>query len=70
MPLDRRVDPLNVLWGTWRRKLTQRQLAALIGSTQPRVANLERGSASLDMLTRTLLSLGASREDVSEHLAA
>ncbi len=53
-----------------RRKMTQSQLAALIGSTQPRVANLERGSASLDMLTRTLFSLGASREEVSRYVAA
>ena len=53
-----------------RRKMTQKQLAALIGSTQPRVANIERGSASLDMLTRTLLSLGVSRKEVSDYVAA
>lgn len=52
------------------RRMSQAQLAALIGSTQPRVANLERGSASMDMLTRTLLALGASRDDVGELLAA
>ena len=33
-------------------------------------ANIERGSASLDMLTRTLLSLGVSRKEVSDYVAA
>ena len=40
--------------------LTQKQLAKLMGSSQPRVAMMERGdqSVSLDLLARGLLALG------------
>jgi len=45
---------------------TQIQLAVKIGSSQSRVAKMEAGdpSVSVDLLIRTLLALGASREDL------
>jgi len=45
---------------------TQIQLAVKIGSSQSRVAKMEAGDASVsvDLLIRTLLALGASREDL------
>jgi predicted XRE-type DNA-binding protein len=52
------------------KRLTQRQLAERIGSTQPRVAMLERAGASIEMLLRALLALGASRREIARLLAA
>ena len=45
---------------------TQTQLALRIGSSQSRVAKMEAGdpSVSVDLLLRTLLALGASREEL------
>lgn len=43
-----------------KRKLTQAQLAKMVGSTQPRVAKMERGETTIDMLVRSLLAMGAS----------
>lgn len=55
-----------------RRKLTQAGLAALLGSSQSRVAKMEAADASvtIDLLLRSLLALGASRQDVAKLLAA
>jgi DNA-binding XRE family transcriptional regulator len=55
-----------------RRKLTQGQLAALIGSSQSRVAKMESGnpSVSLDLLVRALLALGASVRTTAEALTS
>ncbi|MEO8502134.1 MAG: helix-turn-helix domain-containing protein [Vicinamibacteria bacterium] len=49
------------------RGLTQVELARLVGSSQPRVAHMEAGEASvsLDLLVRTLLALGSSLSDVA-----
>jgi DNA-binding XRE family transcriptional regulator len=49
------------------RKLTQVELAKLIKSSQSRVAKLETGdpSVSLDLIIRSLLSLGTSHEDLA-----
>lgn len=46
--------------------LTQAQLARRIGSSQSRVAKMERGSpsVSLDLLFRGLLALGATPQDI------
>ncbi len=46
--------------------LTQAQLAERLGSSQSRVAKIEAGdpSVSLDLLTRSMLALGASRMDI------
>lgn len=56
-----------------RRKsdLTQVQLAERLGSSQSRVAKIEAGdpSVSLDLLTRSLLALGASRKDIARAFA-
>ena len=56
-----------------RRKsdLTQVQLAERLGSSQSRVAKIEAGdpSVSLDLLTRSMLALGASRRDIARVLS-
>ena len=59
----------------WRNKnrLTQAELAKRLKSSQSRVAKMETGdpSVSLDLLIRSLLSLGASPSRVGEdHLPA
>jgi transcriptional regulator with XRE-family HTH domain len=51
------------------RGLSQRELAVLLGSSQPRVAHVERAGASLDLLIRALLVLGASRREIARALA-
>ncbi len=53
-----------------RRKasaLTQIELARRLGSSQSRVAKMEAGdpSVSIDLLTRSLIALGASRKDIA-----
>jgi transcriptional regulator with XRE-family HTH domain len=50
--------------------LTQLDLARRIESTQPRVARLEQGDASLEMLIRALFALGAGRREIGRLLAA
>lgn len=54
-----------------RRKLTQGELGKLLQSSQSRVAKMEAGdpSVSLDLLVRSLLVLGASREDLARMIA-
>lgn len=54
-----------------RRNLTQSALAALVNSSQSRVAKMESGdpSVSVDLQIRTLLALGASRKDISRWMA-
>jgi hypothetical protein len=49
------------------QKLSQQSLAKRINSSQSRVAKMEAGapSVSLDLMVRTLLVLGATREDVA-----
>lgn len=48
--------------------MTQAQLAALLGSSQSRVAKVEAAadSISLDLLIRSYLALGASTEDLAK----
>ena len=55
-----------------RLSITQAQLAKRLGSSQSRVAKIEKAdkSVSLELLVRSLLSLGASREDIGEILGA
>jgi hypothetical protein len=50
-----------------RRRLSQIDLARLVKSSQSRVAKMESGDASvsLDLLIRTLLTMGASERDVA-----
>ncbi|HEX5132934.1 MAG TPA: helix-turn-helix domain-containing protein [Candidatus Krumholzibacteria bacterium] len=49
------------------RKLTQAELARLLRSSQSRVAKMEAGdpAVSLDLLLRSLLSLGASTKQLA-----
>jgi predicted XRE-type DNA-binding protein len=62
-------DHLKQQWQ--QRKLTQRALGKLLHSSQSRVAKMETGdpSVSLDLLVRSLLALGTSREDLAHMLA-
>lgn len=53
------------------QQLSQQSLAKKINSSQSRVAKMEAGdpSVSLDLMVRTLLAMGATREDVAIALA-
>jgi DNA-binding XRE family transcriptional regulator len=55
-----------------RRKISQQDLARLIKSSQSRVAKMEGGdpSVSIDLLVRSLLALGASREDLAKVISS
>jgi DNA-binding XRE family transcriptional regulator len=54
-----------------RRRLSQQQLARLLGSSQSRVAKIEAGdsSVSIDLMVRSLLRMGASRRDLASYIA-
>ena len=52
------------------RGWTQRELAKRIQSTQPRVARLEQGEASIEMLIRALFALGSKRREIGRLVAA
>jgi predicted XRE-type DNA-binding protein len=54
------------------RRLSQTQVARLLNSSQSRVAKMEGGdpSVSLDLLVRSLLTLGASRRDLGRAISA
>lgn len=54
-----------------RRSLTQAQLGKLLGSSQSRVAKMEAAdpSVSIDLMIRSLLTLGASRKKVASYIA-
>ena len=49
------------------RNLTQLEIAKRLGSSQSRIAKMEVAdkSVSLDLLVRSLLSLGATRQDIA-----
>jgi predicted transcriptional regulator len=51
-------------------RVTQKELARRIESTQPRVARLEQADASMEMLIRALFALGADRKEIGKLLAA
>ena len=55
-----------------RKKLMQEQLAKMMSSSQSRVAKMEAGdpTVSLDLLVRSLLTLGASEKDLAKVIAA
>ena len=55
-----------------RRKLSQVQLAELIESSQSRVAKMEGGdpSVSIDLLIRSLLTLGASKRELARVISS
>ncbi len=52
------------------RRLTQKELAELAGSSQPRVAAVERGQGTLDQLIRFMFALGADRKKLARAIAA
>lgn len=58
----------------WRRRrnVTQADLAKRLQSSQSRIAKMEAGdpAVSLDLLIRSLLSLGASRRELSRIMSA
>jgi DNA-binding XRE family transcriptional regulator len=49
-------------------ELTQAELAELVGSSQSRIAKMEKAdpSVSIDLLVRALLALGVSREELGQ----
>ena len=55
-----------------QRQLTQMDLAKLLKSSQSRVAKMEAGdpSVSLDLLVRSLLAMGASREALAQMITS
>ena len=55
-----------------KRGISQEELAALVGSSQSRIAKMERGDASvsIDLLVRSLLAMGAKPKDVGRSIAA
>lgn len=55
-----------------KQKITQEQLAKMMSSSQSRVAKMETGdpTVSLDLLVRSLLTLGASEKDLAKVIAA
>jgi predicted transcriptional regulator len=55
-----------------RRRLTQGELARRLQSSQSRIAKMEAGdpSVSLDLLIRSLLTLGASRRELSRIMSS
>ncbi len=55
-----------------KRRISQEQLAVLVGSSQSRIAKMERGDASvsIDLLVRSLLAMGAKPKDLGRSIAA
>jgi DNA-binding XRE family transcriptional regulator len=53
------------------KKMTQEQTAKLLGSSQSRVAKIEAGdpSVSIDLQVKSLIALGASRDELAEVLS-
>ena len=66
MNLARRLRELRA-----RRGLSQVGAARLLGSSQSRVAKMEAGdvSVSVDLLVRSLLTIGASRQEIGKAIA-
>ncbi len=54
-----------------QKAMTQRELAAKIGSSQPRIAKAENGDASvsLELLIRAMLATGATPQDIGQIIA-
>lgn len=54
------------------RDLSQTQVARIVGSSQSRVAKMEAAdpSVSVDLLVKTLLKLGAQREDIAKAVSS
>ena len=67
LALSRSVRELRL-----NQRLTQNEVARLLGSSQSRLAKMESGdtSVSLDLLIRSIIALGASRTDLARMIAA
>lgn len=52
-----------------KKRLSQERVATILGTSQGRVSKLEKGQATLDQLTRSLLALGRSTKDVARVVA-
>ena len=54
-----------------RNRMSQGQLAKVLGSSQSRVAKMEAGdpSVSIDLLVRSLLAMGTTRKELAEFIA-
>jgi DNA-binding XRE family transcriptional regulator len=66
LTLSRRLKERRV-----RSRLSQGQLAKLLGSSQSRVAKMEAGdpSVSFDLLIRSLLAIGTTRKELAAVIA-
>jgi len=55
-----------------RQGWTQDEVARLVGSSQSRVAKMEVGdpSVSIDLLMKTLIALGVSRQEIANTIGA
>jgi DNA-binding XRE family transcriptional regulator len=55
-----------------KRHISQKKLADLLGSSQPRVAQIEAGvpNVSMDLLLKALLVAGVSKKEVAKAIAA
>lgn len=55
-----------------KRHISQKKLADLLGSSQPRVAQIEAGgpNVSMDLLLKALLVVGVSKKEVAKAIAA
>jgi DNA-binding XRE family transcriptional regulator len=54
-----------------RKRLTQKQLAKALNSSQSRVAKMETGdpTVSLDLLVKSLLALGISKKELGKTIS-
>jgi predicted transcriptional regulator len=54
-----------------QHRISQVELARMLGSSQSRVAKMEAGdpSVSIDLLIRSLLAMGATQEDLAQAIA-
>ena len=54
-----------------RHRISQVELARMLGSSQSRVAKMEAGdpSVSIDLLIRSLLAMGATQKDLAQAIA-
>ena len=66
----RLVDGVRALRA--KQRVTQTDLAERLGSSQSRVAKIEAGdrTVSLDLLLRTLFTLGATKKQIAKLIAA
>jgi DNA-binding XRE family transcriptional regulator len=53
------------------RKMTQKELAEVVHTSQSRVANMEKSSptVTVDLLLRSLFKLGVTRRELAESIA-